>query len=61
MTKNINIAIIGAGKICDNGRGQFIVQYPFKPFYSVDCPKDFKNVIKNMKKDQIYKKYKNII
>lgn len=50
-----------SNRICDNGRGQFIAQYPFKPFYSVDCPKDLKNVIKHMKKDQIYKKYKNII
>ena len=48
-----------SNRICDNGRGQFIAQYPFKPFYSVDCPQDLKNVIKQMKKDKNYKRYKN--
>ena len=48
-----------SNRICDNGGGQFIAEYPFKPFFSVDCPKDIKNVIKHMKKDKIYKRYKN--
>lgn len=49
-----------SNRICDNGRGQFIAQYPFKPFFSVDCPKDLEIVTKFMKKDKIYKSYKNI-
>ena len=49
-----------SNRICDNGRGQFIAQYPFNPFFSVDCPADLETVIRYMKKDKIYKSYKNI-
>ncbi len=49
-----------SNRICDNGRGQFIAQFPFKPFFSVDCPKDLKTVIRYMKKDPFYKSYNRI-
>tara|TARA_B100001175_G_scaffold317284_1_gene333621 strand:- start:3847 stop:4656 length:810 start_codon:yes stop_codon:yes gene_type:complete len=49
-----------SNRICDNGRGQFIARYPFRPYFSVDCPKDLRVVIKYMKKDKIYKSYQKI-
>ncbi len=48
-----------SNRICDNGGGQFVAKYPFKPYFSVDSPRDLKVVIKHMKMDKVYQKYKN--
>jgi 3-deoxy-manno-octulosonate cytidylyltransferase (CMP-KDO synthetase) len=47
-----------SNRICDNGGGQYIAHYKYKPYFSVDSPGDLKIVNKYMKKDKIYKKYK---
>ena len=49
-----------SNRICDNGGGQFIARYPFRPYFSVDSPRDLKVVIKHMKIDKVYQKYKYI-
>ena len=49
-----------SNRICDNGGGQYIAHYPFRPYFSVDCPEDLKTVIKHMIKDKVYKRYKDV-
>jgi len=54
-----NIESCDSNRICDNGRGQFIAGQKFINSFSVDCPADLIKVSKYMKKDNLFKKYKD--
>ena len=48
-----------SNRICDNERGQFIARQKFTNSFSVDCPADLKKVTRYMKKDNLFKIYKD--
>jgi 3-deoxy-manno-octulosonate cytidylyltransferase (CMP-KDO synthetase) len=48
-----------SNRICDNNRGQFIARQKFVNSFSVDCPADLTKVSKYMKKDTLFRIYKN--
>lgn len=46
-----------SNRICDNGGGQFVVDYDYFDSFSVDTKKDLIKVRKFIRKDKIYKKF----
>ncbi len=48
-----------SNRICDNYSNQYVAKYKFFPSYSVDTHKDLKKVEKAIKKDRLFKRYKN--
>jgi 3-deoxy-manno-octulosonate cytidylyltransferase (CMP-KDO synthetase) len=46
-----------SNRICDNGLGQVIAPYPYRPSFSVDSPADAARVEAHMKEDPLWGQY----